>query len=109
MTLNVETATPCGLIVNELILNALEHAFPAHQPGNLFLTLKQTTTGTIMLQIQDDGQGLPADFNFRKTQSLGWQLICLLTEQLEGDIQVNSQNGTQVTLTFRELNYRERF
>lgn len=109
MTLNVETATPCGLIVNELILNALEHAFPAHQPGNLFFTLKQTTTGTIMLQIQDDGQGLPADFNFRKTQSLGWQLICLLTEQLEGDIQVNSQNGTQVTLTFRELNYRERF
>ena len=109
MSLNVQTATPCGLIVNELILNALEHAFPDHQSGNLFLTLKQTTNGTIMLQVQDDGQGLPADFNFRETESLGWQLICLLTEQLEGDIQVNSENGTQVTLTFRELQYRERF
>ena len=108
LNLNIETATPCGLIVNELILNALEHAFLDNQPGNLFLTLEQMKNGGIMLQVKDDGKGLPKGFNFRKSESLGWQLICLLIEQLEGNIQVSSQNGTQVTLTFQELLYRER-
>jgi two-component sensor histidine kinase len=106
--LTVETATPCGLIVNELILNALEHAFPGDRPGNLFLSLHQDTDKRIRLTVRDDGIGFPPGFDYRSTESLGWQLICLLTEQLEADLQVTSANGISVTLTFTELDYKPR-
>lgn len=106
--INVETATPCGLIVNELILNALEHAFVTKHQGNLFLILKKDTHGEISLIVQDDGIGFPENFDFRTTESLGWQLICLLAEQLEAEIQVISPPGTEVVLKFYELQYDSR-
>ena len=108
LSLNIETATPCSLIINELILNALEHAFHGKKYGNLFLKLEQNAHGQITLIVQDDGNGFPQGFNFREADSLGWQLICLLTEQLEADIQVNSGQGIEVILKFHELHYRDR-
>ncbi|MEB3289528.1 MAG: histidine kinase dimerization/phosphoacceptor domain -containing protein [Leptolyngbya sp.] len=108
MLLNIETVTPCSLIINELILNSIEHAFSGHKDGNLFLGLTQDNAGNITLTVQDDGPGFPDGFDFRQTESLGWQLICLLSEQLEADLQVRSKPGLEVTLTFQELSYRER-
>jgi PAS domain S-box-containing protein len=106
--LNIETITPIGLIINELVINVYKHAFP-HQPtGHVFLSLTQDNDGQITLIVQDDGVGYPESFNFRETASLGWQLICLLCEQLEGQIQVNSVQGSEVILTFKELNYQKR-
>lgn len=106
---NIETATPCGLIVNELVCNAFEHAFPEGRSGTLQLGLSQNQEGLMILTVEDDGVGLPLCLDVRQTESLGWQLICLLTEQLEGEISIYShQGGTGVTLSFRELTYHNR-
>ncbi|NMF57281.1 histidine kinase dimerization/phosphoacceptor domain -containing protein [Pseudanabaena yagii] len=107
--LNIETATPCGLIINELVSNALEHAFPEHRSGELFVSLSHDEKDQIILMVADDGVGFPKGVDFRQTESLGWQLVCLLTEQLEGDVQLFRESGTRVVVSFSELNYQWRF
>jgi PAS domain S-box-containing protein len=113
IALNVETATACGLITNELILNAIEHAFPPDYPTQGIITVSLTplpdgTPPQYQLTIQDNGVGLPSGFQYRETTSLGWQLICLLTEQVEGDLEVMPDPGTTVKITFAELLYKPR-
>ncbi|MEB3226639.1 MAG: histidine kinase dimerization/phosphoacceptor domain -containing protein [Synechococcus sp.] len=111
---NVETATPFGLIVNELILNVLEHAFPPNhnQAGYLRLGLQRTQSPAkkpaITLTVEDNGVGFPNNFDHQQTESLGWQLINLLTQQLDGQIQIVQKGVTRIILTFQELNYRRR-
>ncbi len=106
--LNVETATPCGLIVNELIANVFEHAFPNHETGEIWLRVKQDADKRVTIIIEDNGIGLPADLDIQNTESLGLQLIFLLTKQLEGEITVTCHNGTKFVLTFSELRYQKR-
>jgi PAS domain S-box-containing protein len=106
--LNIETATPCGLIINELVSNALEHAFPEHSSGELFVSLSHDERDQIILMVADNGVGFPEGVDFRQTESLGWQLVCLLTEQLEGDVQLFRDSGTRVVISFSELNYQRR-
>ncbi|MTJ49836.1 PAS domain S-box protein [Dolichospermum sp. UHCC 0259] len=106
--LNIETVTPCGLIINELICNAFEHAFPNHETGQIWIRVKENAQKQVTITIEDNGVGFPADLDFQNTESLGLQLICLLTKQLDGKITVSSHNGTAFTLTFSELRYRQR-
>ena len=106
--LNIETVTPCGLIVNELICNAFEHAFPNHETGQIWIRVKEDESKQVTITIEDNGIGLPSDLDFQNTESLGLQLICLLTKQLEGAITVSCHQGTTFTLTFSELRYRQR-
>ncbi|NKB18438.1 MAG: PAS domain S-box protein [Pseudanabaena sp. CRU_2_10] len=84
--LNIELATPCGLIVNELITNALKHAFPDRRSGNIGLTCHKNKENRVCLTISDNGIGVPADINISKTRSLGLQLVYTLTKQLKGNI-----------------------
>lgn len=107
--LNVETAHPCGLIVNELIANSLEHAFPDKRKGHIWLTMYQNQNSQINLTIKDDGVGFPAGLDFKNTESLGLQLVCTLIEQLEGTIELDRTNGTCFKITFVELKYSKRF
>ncbi|OLP17956.1 hypothetical protein BST81_12955 [Leptolyngbya sp. 'hensonii'] len=106
--LNIETATPCGLIVSELISNVFEHAFPDQSKGQLWLKVSANDRKQITITIKDNGVGFPDNLDFRNTQSLGLQLVCLLTQQLEGKIQMHQDNGTIFHLTFSELQYRKR-
>ena len=106
--LNIETAQPCGLIIYELIANALEHAFPNDRQGTIWLSLKKVPGEQIILTIADDGIGFPENLDFRQTESLGLQLVCTLTEQLEGVIKFNRTKGTSFAVTFAELDYDER-
>ncbi|MGA1623760.1 MAG: histidine kinase dimerization/phosphoacceptor domain -containing protein [Synechocystis sp.] len=110
---NVETATPCGLIVNELIANVLEHAFPPHRTDLCYLFLglhlgEGDDAGLITLTIEDNGVGFPEGFDYQQTESLGWQLILLLTDQLDGELHLLQEDTTRIVLSFRELNYRNR-
>jgi PAS domain S-box-containing protein len=105
--LNIETATPCGLIVSELIANVFEHAFPDNRKGQLCLRL-QKHQHQVMVTIRDNGVGFTPDFDFRQTETLGLQLVCLLTHQLEGDLKVVENNGISFQLIFSELHYRQR-
>ena len=86
VTVNMDQATPCGLIVNELISNALKHGFANGRSGTLTVRLVQLDSNTVRLSVSDDGAGLPADFSQRQNMSLGLQLVHDLVEQLEGTL-----------------------
>ena len=89
----IDTAIPCGLIVNELVSNALKYAFRAGQ-GALTISLSEHTAGRHELVISDDGIGLPADFEIDRQRSLGLQLVKgLVEEQLEGTLAWHSEPG----------------
>jgi two-component sensor histidine kinase len=107
--LNIETTHACGLIINELVTNALEHAFTNRQQGNIWLNLGHDHHRDIILTIKDDGIGLAADFDFERSESLGLRLVRILTKQLEGKLEIQRTEGTCFKLTFSELNYCDRF
>lgn len=107
--LNIETANPCGLIVNELISNAFKHAFPDGREGKIWLRLSQDSEGVITLIIKDNGVGIPEELDITKVDSLGMELISTLTQQIKGKLEMKKDNGTTFILTFSERNYRKRY
>jgi two-component sensor histidine kinase len=98
--LEVATAIPCGLLVTELVTNSFKHAFPDGLVGEIHMTLRQDPPGTCVLIVGDTGVGLPEGLDVRAPESLGWQLVHLLTEQLRGTVALESHEGTTVTITF---------
>lgn len=106
--LNIETANPCGLIVNELISNALKHGFPNRSKGKIGLELRQDHD-QIILEVKDNGIGLPPNFDPMQVQSLGMELILTLTEQIQGELSITNDEGASFQLTFQEVQYRQRY
>ena len=100
VTLPLDSAVPCGLILHELLSNALKHAFPNGQGGTITLDLRATPEQHVTLRVIDTGVGVPDGFDVRQTDSFGLQLVCALTEQLGGTLTVAGQGGTTCTLTF---------
>jgi two-component sensor histidine kinase len=89
-----------GLIVNELITNAVKYAFPDDRPGEIAISAKQAN-GLVELTIRDDGIGLPENLDWQKTNTLGLKLVKMLTEnQLDGSLNLTSSSGTCFTLRF---------
>ena len=107
ISFNMETAIPCGLIINELVSNALKYAFPNGQ-GEIYVSLMNNIDNKYLLTIKDNGIGLPADIDFKNTQSLGFRLINNLTNQLDGKIELDVKNGTKFNVLFKELKYETR-
>ncbi len=103
--MNIETAIPGGLIVNELISNTLKHAFPQGQ-GKIHLELTKKD-GNHILKIRDNGKPFPEDFEVAETDTLGMKLILNLVQQLDGKITLNKTNK-EFTIEFKELKYKER-
>ncbi|MCG3166008.1 MAG: hypothetical protein POELPBGB_01783 [Bacteroidia bacterium] len=100
--LNLDTSIPCGLIINELISNALKYAFTDRETGTLSVTLKKLEGGKLKLEIADDGKGFPKEINWKDTESLGLQLVVTLAGQIRGDIQMETKKGTTFTIVFNE-------
>jgi PAS domain S-box-containing protein len=98
--LALNAAIPCGLIVNELISNALKHAFPAGRSGRIKISMKLGDGDIVELRVEDNGVGIPAGIDFETTSTLGLQLVQLLTSQLKGTLDVNRVNPTCFTITF---------
>ena len=99
--MSIDQSIPCGLIVNELVSNALKYAFKDRKKGKLMIELKENGK-QVSLRVSDDGVGLPENFKFEKNDSLGVQLVYSLTEQLDGTIEVNSEKGTSFLITFEK-------
>jgi two-component sensor histidine kinase len=97
--LDIDAAVPCGLILNELVSNTLKHAFPDGRPGEIHLDLR-SEPGLTTLRVRDTGVGFPDGLDVRQAESLGLQLVGMLTEQLGGTIDLSRAEGTTVTLTF---------
>ena len=100
--LDVQVGIPCGLIVNELVSNTLKHAFPDGRQGEVTISLIPEDDGRYSLIVKDDGVGFPKNLDFRKTKSLGMQLVTMLVDQLEGTITLNQDKGTEFVITFAE-------
>ncbi len=91
--LGIDRAIPCGLIINELVSNALKYAFPNGRRGEILVDLLRNGDGTLILTVKDDGVGLPVDMDITDTPSLGLQLVNTLVKQLDGTIEVDSTAG----------------
>jgi two-component sensor histidine kinase len=101
ISVSMDQATSCGLLVNEMISNCLKHAFPETDGGEVKITLWQfDETGQIGLCISDNGVGLATDFDLRCAQSLGLQLVSDLTQQLGGIMETSRGPGTSFTFKF---------
>ncbi|MEE1898421.1 histidine kinase dimerization/phosphoacceptor domain -containing protein [Flavobacterium rakeshii] len=97
--LDVAQAVPLGLILNEAISNAIKYAFP-QQKGIISITFKETQENTFLLQITDNGIGLPEGFEPTELDSLGMNLMTGLAEQLDGTFNITTNNGVTITITF---------
>ena len=100
IVLDMDQAIPCGLILNELLSNAFKYAFPQNRTGAVHVELHADTAQQAALVVRDNGIGFPDEIDFRHTESLGLQLVAMLTEQLQGTIALERADGTTFTLTF---------
>jgi two-component sensor histidine kinase len=112
--LNLETAVPCGLLIHELLVNSLKHAFPEGEAGEVHILLNQTSDQRVYIQVWDTGRGLSCDW--QNAASLGFKLVRILAKQLKAEMTFesaskspSSRSGTAVTLAFTELKYKPRF
>ncbi len=101
VSLPIDTAVPCGLIINELASNSLKYAFPADSRGSINITF-QRAGAHYVLCVSDTGIGLPKDFDPEKGKSLGMKLVRMLTTQLSGEIECRNGVGTTFEITFPE-------
>ncbi|MBZ2165414.1 histidine kinase dimerization/phosphoacceptor domain -containing protein [Methanobacterium spitsbergense] len=107
ITLNMETAVPCGLIMSELVSNSLKYAFPNGMKGEILVSLK-TVDDKYELIIRDNGIGLQEDIDFNNLETLGLLLVNNLIEQIDGELTINRSSGTEFKIKFKELEYKER-
>ncbi|MDZ8223524.1 PAS domain S-box protein [Nostoc sp. ChiVER01] len=99
-SLDIETAIPCGLIINELVSNALKYAFVGNRKGEIEVKFYQESESTLALIIRDNGIGLPENFDTKKAKTLGITLVQGLVKQLRGKLRIDSHQGTQFKITF---------
>jgi two-component sensor histidine kinase len=103
----METAVPCGLIISELVSNSLKYAFPDGMMGEIFVSLRSKQDNYELI-VSDNGIGLPNEFDINNTKTLGLMLVNSLTEQIDGKITINRENGTRFSIIFKESIYKER-
>jgi two-component sensor histidine kinase len=95
-SLDIGVAVPCGLMLNELVSNALKHAFPDGRAGTIVVAIG---SGADILSVSDDGVGLSGRVDGAPGSTLGMQLVHLLAEQIEARVRVEGKGGTRVTVT----------
>ena len=105
----IDTALPCGLIINELFTNSLKHAFPESKKGNITIKIQKNSDGSYMLKYKDDGIGAPGDFISEDPSKLGILLINTLNDQLEGNIEVDVNNGTEFRMNFNDTIHKTHY
>lgn len=98
-SLTIDTAIPCGLIINELVTNAIKHAFPDKKTGTIGVAFS-ISKSFYQLQVRDNGLGIPGDIDFSTTKSLGLRLVYILTDQIKGKLTLKRDSGTSITIVF---------
>ena len=98
--LDINRAVPCGLILNELVTNAFKHAFSEQDSGRIEIELKESDEQTYKLSVSDNGEGLPEQINIDKVHTLGFQIINTLVQQINGELKIHRNEGTQFSIYF---------
>ncbi len=101
LQMGIDKAIPYGLIINELVSNAMKHAFPNGRRGEITIHFHAEEGGWINLTVADNGIGLPPGLDFRNTGTLGMQLVNMLTKQLHGEISLLNEEGAAFTIRFK--------
>ncbi|MBF0539957.1 MAG: PAS domain S-box protein [Nitrospirae bacterium] len=102
--LSIETITPLGLVINELMTNVLKYAFPDNRKGDILIKARQNTDKTIELTFNDNGIGIPKNINIKETESLGLTIVhMLVTSQLKGILEIKVENGTTFIIKFKDI------
>jgi len=105
INLDINTAIPLGLITNELMTNSIKYAFPDNKKGLIVIEIyKEEDIFTFI--VKDDGIGFPKDLDYKNADSLGLELVNSLTNQIDGKLVLNTENGTEFKITFSELGYK---
>ncbi|MGK0138506.1 MAG: two-component sensor histidine kinase [Algoriphagus sp.] len=100
---DIDTAIPLGLIVNELVSNAYKYAFKKRDKGKIKIAIKAVNEVDYELHVDDDGEGLPDDFDPKKSKSLGLKLVKILSKQLRGKFTSSSKYGANFTAFFKDI------
>ena len=108
IALGMDTALPCGLIVTELVSNALKYAFPDRTEGMIYISVSKEMDGEFNLIVWDNGVGIPDNFDISQSQSLGMRLVTMLVDQLNGKVSFSGHQGTRWEIKFRETAYKVR-
>jgi two-component sensor histidine kinase/ligand-binding sensor protein len=101
LPLEIDRAIPCGLIINELVSNALKHAFPGERSGAISIDISEDRDDRITLKVADTGVGIRTGLDFKNTETLGLQLVNMLARQLGGQVSMESASGTAFTIRFQ--------
>jgi PAS domain S-box-containing protein len=104
LMLDINTSIPLGLIVNELVSNSLKYAFASADKGNVTVKFHEKND-VYTLTVKDDGVGIPDDIDCLNTESLGMKLVTSLTEQLDGELKIDTKRGTCFSISFREAEF----
>jgi len=97
---DLDTAMPCGLLINEIVSNSLKYAFPSGQEGKITIKLKALPENKIRISVADNGIGISQEYGLENPSTLGLQLIGALTSQLNGEVEMLNSNGTTFNITF---------
>ncbi|MCP4677422.1 MAG: PAS domain S-box protein [Deltaproteobacteria bacterium] len=109
VSIELESAIPCGLIINELVSNALKYAFPEEREGKIRVALNSINENEILLEVSDNGVGIPEELDIRNTESVGLYLVKILAEnQLEGKIELSRIDGTNFLIKFEKCRYQSK-
>jgi two-component sensor histidine kinase len=100
ISLGLNQAIPCGLILNELLTNSLKHAFPNERVGEILVKLSWGHGKPVKLTVGDDGVGLPTQFDWKESPSLGLRIMNILGRQLDGTVEREPGAGTVFSLAF---------
>ena len=100
--MDINLMIPCGLILNELVSNALKYAFSESKGGELYVGLENSTDNSFTLIVKDNGAGMPDDIDIYNTESMGMQIVTGLTKQLLASLELKINNGTEFRITFKE-------
>jgi PAS domain S-box-containing protein len=106
--LNLDLAIPCGLIINEIVSNALKYAFVDKKEDAEIMIKMHLNGENLHLQIKDNGVGLPKHIDYRNTESLGLQLVVTLVDQLNGRIELDSSQGAHYNILFKQNQVKNR-
>jgi len=101
VSLNIDLSIPCGMIINELVANALKHAFPGGRKGRVVIGLNADKEGWITLTVADTGVGFPPGTDIVNAPTLGLQIVGMLVKQLKGEIELRNVDGASCVVRFR--------
>ena len=101
--LNINTAMPCGLLINEIVTNAIKHGFSGNKKGEIVISMEEDENNYLHLEISNNGDKFPEGIDFKKPKSAGMELIRIMIMQLSAEVEIIKENGVLYKLKFKKL------